>query len=93
LEVRASVRRPVNALTRLDFPTLDRPTNAISGNPSGASADGSGAPATKRASAAKSRRLASAKLASTGREGKMGENVVPGGPKGAGLTGCARAPE
>jgi hypothetical protein len=84
LEVRAKVRRPVKALTRLDFPTLDRPTNAISGNPSGASADGSGAPATKRASAAKSLRPASARVESTARGGTIGENVVPEGPEGIG---------
>src|SRR5580704_18217031 len=30
-EVRASARRPVSALIRLDLPTLDRPANAISG--------------------------------------------------------------
>src|SRR5437868_7512546 len=84
LEVRARVRRPVSAVTRLDFPTLERPTNAISGNPSGGSADGLGAPAIKRASAAKSRRPASAKVESTARGGTTGENVVPRGPEGAG---------
>src|SRR5580698_8558409 len=31
LEVRANALRPVNALMRLDLPTLDRPANAISG--------------------------------------------------------------
>src|ERR1700732_2840401 len=30
-EVRASARRPVSALIRLDLPTLERPANAISG--------------------------------------------------------------
>src|ERR1700756_3118871 len=30
-EVRASARRPVRALIRLDLPTLERPANAISG--------------------------------------------------------------
>src|SRR5580765_4308721 len=30
-EVRASALRPVNALIRLDFPTFERPANAISG--------------------------------------------------------------
>ena len=29
-EVRASARRPVSALIRLDLPTLERPANAIS---------------------------------------------------------------
>src|ERR1700692_90956 len=30
-EVRASARRPVSALIKLDLPTLERPANAISG--------------------------------------------------------------
>src|SRR5580692_4766305 len=34
-EVRASARRPVSALIRLDLPTLERPANAISGAPIG----------------------------------------------------------
>src|SRR5437763_14311320 len=84
LEFRASIRRPVNVLTRLDFPTLERPTNAISGNPSGGSADGLGAPAMKPASAAKSRRPVWTKPESTTRGGKVGENVDPGGRSGAG---------
>jgi hypothetical protein len=63
---------------------LERPTNAISGKPSEGSADGLDAPAMNRASAAKSRRPASAKLESTAPKGTIGEKVVPGGPKGAG---------
>src|ERR1700722_19765745 len=34
-EVRASARRPVSALIKLDLPTLERPANAISGAPIG----------------------------------------------------------
>ena len=58
-EVRASVRRPVSAFTRLDLPTLERPAKAISGSEIGISDSNDAAPATKSQGPAKSLRAAS----------------------------------
>src|ERR1043166_5190099 len=58
-EVRASALRPASALIRLDFPTLERPANAISIGPMGGSAANDPAAATKRHSPANNFRPAS----------------------------------
>src|SRR5271154_3053765 len=59
LEVRASVLRPVKALTRLDLPTFDRPAKAISGSPASGMVESRVEPLVKRHSWAKSSRPAS----------------------------------
>jgi len=58
-EVRAKVRRPVNAFTRLDLPTLERPAKATSGSEIGISDSNEAAPATNSQGPAKSLRAAS----------------------------------
>ena len=58
-EVRARVRRPVSAFTRLDLPTLERPAKAISGSEIGISDSNEAAPATNSQGPAKSLRAAS----------------------------------
>src|SRR4051812_40938127 len=55
-EVRASVLRPVSALTRLDLPTFERPAKAISRPPIGGSPSMRLAPQMNSASPAKSLR-------------------------------------
>ncbi len=58
-DTRASVRRPVSALTRLDLPTLERPAKAISGSAMAGSDSNDAAPATNSQVPAKSLRAAS----------------------------------
>src|SRR5580704_10065915 len=58
-EVRASARRPVSALIRLDLPTLERPANAISGAPIGGTESSPPAAEIKSHAPANKRRPAS----------------------------------
>src|SRR5262245_5040966 len=58
-EVRASVLRPVSALTRLDLPTFERPAKAISTRPIGGRFASESAAQEKSAAPAKSLRPAS----------------------------------
>src|ERR1700743_1041700 len=58
-ETRAKVFRPVSALTRLDLPALERPTNATSGSLAGGRFSVSVAPQMKSHEPAKSLRAAS----------------------------------
>src|ERR1700674_4175753 len=58
-EVRASALRPVSALIRLDFPTLERPANAISASVMAGRGAKDGAAAANCQSAANSLRPAS----------------------------------
>ena len=58
-EIRASARRPVNALTRLDLPTLERPAKATSTPSRTGRTPSEPAAATNRHSAANSLRPAS----------------------------------
>ena len=77
-EMRASARRPVSALTRLDLPTLERPAKAISGRAGAGRPSGPATPATKRQGRANSRRPASSAAARASAFSGAGASAGPG---------------